>query len=87
MYLLPWRNAIHQTDFCRRGHCVYETVLLAGKRCFMDFMSLSPEMFEVYFSAEKNKSSAIKRWFKNDLVACSLSAADLLISHIISKTW
>lgn len=61
MYLLPWRNAIHQTDFCRRGHCVYETVLLAGKRCFMDFMSLSPEMFEVYFSAEKNKSSAIKR--------------------------
>lgn len=53
MYLLPWRNAIHQTDFCCQGHCIYKTVPLAGGTCFMDFYEFESEMFEVYFSAEK----------------------------------
>lgn len=45
----------------------------------MDFMSLSQEMFDVYFSAEQQVTPVITRDdLKNDLVACPVSA-DLLI--------
>lgn len=45
----------------------------------MDFMSLSQEMFEVYFSAEIQVTPVITRDdLKMILVACSVSA-DLLI--------
>jgi len=54
MYLLPWRNAIHQTDLFLLSRSLHlENSPACLERCFMDFMSFESELFEVYFSADK----------------------------------
>ena len=57
MYLLPWRNAIHRTDFSRHSHRIYETVLLAGRDVVFN---LSPRRWR-FLLVLKNKSLMITR--------------------------
>ena len=59
---------------------------LLGEMFYGFYEFMSQEMFEVYFSADKRvtcdlkkKKKKEKRWFKNDLVACSVSAGSLQI--------
>lgn len=74
MYLLPWRNAIHQTDrfLLSRSLRLWNSPA-CWERCFMDFMSLWVERclrFILVLKKKKKKKKQVtsdnKRWFKND---------------------